>query len=251
MAMKRSLEFCLLVVIALPVMGQVPSPGVQQTSEKSICSNVVALTGNVNLNCSNLTVAQKKALALIPSLLKQTLTNQTFLEEIKARLDELEKPQQSIVINNAPNGFAISGGTVNNPSITNYGEKEPNILGFQLVTQSSPDTYLPDFSTKTKNHPTTSFKFYIDSAWSEPQFAAICDRPCHAIDVSQAKPSGGMIFPNFRVGTSPDYPNWAMFFVDLRPFKTFTYYMFTVVSEDDVPVQITRFSRLKANLMPQ
>jgi hypothetical protein len=147
----------------------------------------------------------------------------------------------------APGGFAISGGTILNPQVTNnYAEKVPNILGFQIVTSSSSETELPDFKMQAQGNPTTSFKFYVDAAWDDPQFVAICDRPCHALDVREAKPSGVMITPNFRTGSVPEHPDLAIFIVDIRPFQTFRYYLFSVASEDDEPVKIVRFARFSA-----
>lgn len=113
-----SLEIPFLVAANLSIYGQATrTPSVQQKSERSICANVVALVGDVKLNCSNLTDAQKKAIALIPSLLKETMNNQSFLEDIKKRLDDIS--QQPTVTNNAPGGFATSGGTLINPKVYN------------------------------------------------------------------------------------------------------------------------------------
>lgn len=67
------------------IYGQTKQPSIEQKAEKSVCANIVALTGNVNMNCSNLsslTPAQKKALADIPEILKMALANQNYLDAI-------------------------------------------------------------------------------------------------------------------------------------------------------------------------
>lgn len=64
---------------------------VQQKSESSTCSNIVALTGNVNINCSNLTPEQKKELDKIPGILKKILANQLPADEVMKKLDEMQK----------------------------------------------------------------------------------------------------------------------------------------------------------------
>ncbi len=222
-------------------------PPINQEAVKSNCSNIIALVGNVKIDCSNLSPAQKKALEDIPAILKMALANQDYLDAIMAKLEEISKatPQPSVT-NNAPGGFAVSGGTLFNPQVTNnYAEKTPNILGYQIVASTSPDTELPAFTTQ--GHPTTSAKFYVDAAWNDPQFVAICDRPCRALDIRQAKPSGVMTFPTFRAGSISEYPTWAVFVVDMRPFETYKYYLFTVVSEDDQPVSIIRFAKFSSN----
>jgi len=81
-------------------------PTVQQKSEKSTCSNIVALTGNVNLNCSSLTPEQKKILERIQVLLKKILANQS---DSKALLDKIDKMEE---IN-----LSCEGGTVHSRKI--------------------------------------------------------------------------------------------------------------------------------------
>jgi hypothetical protein len=42
-----------------------------------------------------------------------------------------------------------------------------------------------------------------------------------------------------------------MFIVDERPFQTYTYYLFSVASNDDKPVSIVQFTQFKAAFTPQ
>jgi hypothetical protein len=151
------------------------------------------------------------------------------------------------VTNYAPGGFATSGGYVDHPTINN-GEKPPIVMDLKSVPADSTEVEVPKWDDK--GHPFTSFEFYIETAWSDPKFLAICDRPCHAYDVRQSKP-GVMISPTFRSGSYQDKPNWAIFVVDIRPFKTATYYLFTVQSDDGEAATIQRFSPLVAPIKPQ
>ena len=239
----------LFLITAASTFGQ-GVPSVQQHADRSRCSNIVALAGNVNLNCSSLTPAQKKTLDSIPALLNKILANQMDSDAIMQKLDEILKTQAApATTNSCPNGICISGGSVEHPEVNNFGEKPPSIADFQLVTSSSPAVELPAFNAN--GHPVTSFKFYITTPWNAPQFLAICDRPCHAYDVRKAKPSGVMIMPTFRSGSLPGEPNYALFVVDIRPFQTYTYYLFSVVSDDTEPARVLSFASSVAALMPQ
>jgi hypothetical protein len=247
---QRSLKLLpLFLITAASTFGQ-GAPTLQQHADRSRCSNIVALAGNVNLNCSSLTPAQKKILDSIPALLNKILSNQLNSDAIMQKLDEILKAQTApATVNSCPNGICISGGSVEHPEVNNFGEKQPSIVDFEPVTSSSPAVELPDFGVV--GHPVTSFKFYITTPWNAPQFLAICDRPCHAYDVRRAKPSGVMMLPNFRSGSLPGEPNYALFVVDIRPFQTYTYYLFSVVSDDTEPAKILSFAPSVAALMPQ
>jgi hypothetical protein len=97
------------------------TPTVQQKSEKSTCTNIIALTGNVNINCSNLTPEQKKLLERIHILLKRILANQDDSKALMDKMDEIlratSRPIESV---NAPNGIGTIGGTLINPQVNNY-----------------------------------------------------------------------------------------------------------------------------------
>jgi hypothetical protein len=117
--------------------GQTP-PSVQQKAERSICANIVALTGDVKLNCSNLTEEQKKALKDIPAILKMAVSNQAYLAEILAKMEEMNRPQPAVTNNIAPGGFATSGGTLINPSVNNFGPPSAHLTFTEEVVQPLP-----------------------------------------------------------------------------------------------------------------
>jgi len=104
------------------------TPNVHQTATRSSCANIVALSG-AKVDCSNLTEAQKKALANIPTILKMALTDRDYFDAIMKKLDEISKaeaaPQQIV---SAPSGIAIGGGTVTNPTVNNFTLPERHIL---------------------------------------------------------------------------------------------------------------------------
>jgi hypothetical protein len=110
------------------------APTVSQSAKGSTCANIVALSG-AKVNCSNLTPEQKNALANIPSILKMALENQGYLEGILRRLNEMSAPQQPVITNNAPGGFAVSGGTLINPRVTNLGPPPANLTFREEVLQ--------------------------------------------------------------------------------------------------------------------
>jgi len=103
-------------------------PTVQQKAGNSLCSNVVALTGSVNLNCSALTPEQKRILGSIPAILNKILANQIDSKAVMDKLDEILKAEAGTSpIVSAPHGIAIAGGgTVTNPTVNNFGPPPPN-----------------------------------------------------------------------------------------------------------------------------
>jgi hypothetical protein len=114
-----AVESIMIICSVAFVYGQTTS-NVHQTATRSTCSNIVALSG-AKVDCSNLTPAQKKALENIPSILRMTFENKDYLDAIMKKLDEISKteslPPQIV---SAPNGIAIGGGTVTNPTVNNF-----------------------------------------------------------------------------------------------------------------------------------
>jgi hypothetical protein len=101
---------------------------VHQKFENITCSNIVALAGDVNINCSSLSPEQKKMLERIPSLLNKILANQADPKVVGQKLDEIietlsrlnqTRPSETI---SAPNGIAVGGEAhVDHPTVNNYG----------------------------------------------------------------------------------------------------------------------------------
>jgi hypothetical protein len=114
------IETALLLSVVGTASGQA-APNVNQTATRSNCSNIVALSG-AKVDCSHLTPEQSKALANIPAILKMAIENQSYLEAIKAKMDEMSAQQTTTVVNaNAPHGIAIGGNNYGNPVVNNYG----------------------------------------------------------------------------------------------------------------------------------
>jgi len=85
---RRHLSISLLLVVSIAssfAYSQSDSTA-QQKLERVTCSNIVALAGDVNVNCSNLTPAQKKAL-------KMAIENQGYLDAIMKKLTEMSATQ--------------------------------------------------------------------------------------------------------------------------------------------------------------
>jgi hypothetical protein len=64
-------------------------PSVKQEAKDTSCSNIVALAGNVSVNCSSLTPAQRKLIQSIPAVLNKILANQLDPEAVMRKLDEI------------------------------------------------------------------------------------------------------------------------------------------------------------------
>jgi len=90
-------------------------PNLEQNSAKSACSNIVALTGDININCSSLTPQQKKTLDTIPAILRKILTNQIDAKTVMDKLDEIlaatSRPATLTAVQSNTGGINIQQGT--------------------------------------------------------------------------------------------------------------------------------------------
>jgi hypothetical protein len=83
----------LSAALSLPTstaIGQNP-PTVTQEAKGSPCSNIVALVGDVKLDCSSLTPAQQKIIESIPAVLHKILANHLDPDAVMGKLDELAR----------------------------------------------------------------------------------------------------------------------------------------------------------------
>jgi hypothetical protein len=207
---------------------------VKQKATNSPCANIVALSG-AKINCANLTDAQKKAIANIPAILEMTLTNQDYLEAIIAKLDAMKQANQSPPIINAPNcpgGICPTGTTFGNQTVINT-PPPSKIEGFEVVPS--------DPKADSNGHPITSFKFYLSEPVADQKFIAICDRPCAALGADTSPRRGVILSSDVLAGQIADSPLMAAWVINY-PIHSLDYQVFTVVSKDNDPVNITRFS---------
>jgi hypothetical protein len=77
-----------LLLLTSEAIGQNP-PTVTQEAKGSPCSNIVALTGDVKLNCSSLTPAQQKIIESIPDVLRKILNSQLDANAVVKKLNEM------------------------------------------------------------------------------------------------------------------------------------------------------------------
>jgi hypothetical protein len=108
----------LFLCSAVPSLTQTkpPIPSVEQKSERSTCVNIVALTGNVNLNCSSLTPAQSKSILEIQTMIRKMVANQvdpSVIDQMNLKLDEiLNRPTgQGSLIQSNSGGVNIQQGS--------------------------------------------------------------------------------------------------------------------------------------------
>lgn len=87
--LRNSLSALVLASGSLASCQSTTAPGVKQEAKNSSCSNIVALAGNVEVNCSSLTPAQQKQIESIPLILHKILVNQIDPESVMLALDEI------------------------------------------------------------------------------------------------------------------------------------------------------------------
>jgi hypothetical protein len=114
---RLSVSVTLFLVCATALSLAQQSSTISQKSDKSLCSNIVALSGSLNVNCSSLTPAQQKILANLPRVLNKILTNQLDTDAIMAKLDEMARSQQgNTIVQYCTAGICNNG--INNGSQT-------------------------------------------------------------------------------------------------------------------------------------
>jgi hypothetical protein len=229
---RIAIELAMLICIAAFASGQA-TPTVHQTAARSSCSNIVALSG-AKVDCSNLTPAQKKALESIPAIMKMAIENQDYLETIMKRLAEM--PAGQPVINSAPGGFAISGGTLVNPQVTNLGPPPVTVRWiFDPNHQPAPSS---------SGHPLATVIFWTDRNDEMGQFAVTCDRPCLADSMCVLLGHSPGLAAHIEPDETAENENIATFFF-LSPFPANFRCNLTVESQDDKPVKILKVATLE------
>lgn len=108
------------------------TPKIQQKSESSACSNIVALAGNVNVNCSNLTREQREELARIPAILHKILANQLPTDQVMKKLDDILEASKHPMYDQTCVGSACAQGVGANAVFNQYGAKKYYISDEQI-----------------------------------------------------------------------------------------------------------------------
>ncbi len=144
-------------------------PPLNRPSYSISCSNIVALSGNVNINCSNLTVEQKKLLGEIPSLLHRILSNQdpkAIMEKLDQILEVASRPAAPSVAQNNSGGINVQQATAgNNSSIIN----SPVSIG--QIPKSIPHADMVRLTAVLQHAPNKcSIRIQTDQWSAEPPF---------------------------------------------------------------------------------
>ncbi len=135
------------------------------------------------------------------------------------------------IVNNAPGGIAISGGTVTNPTVNNYGPP-PAIIRWSTVTR---------VSSEGAKFPRTYVELALDHSIESAKFAVVCDRPCDAV---WHEPPPGASQVNYA--SIPNRPDVGVFeFIVPNPFPPDTKIVLGVQSKDDHAVKITQVTTVK------
>ncbi len=129
-----------LLMLASEATGQNP-PTVTQEAKNSPCSNIVALTGDVKIDCSSLTPTQQKIIESIPSLLRKLIAHQADADAIIARLDECLK---AVNPNLPAKAYFCNGGWRS----TGIGAN----TGLQMNVSPGPDPSLGEMINLNNNH---------------------------------------------------------------------------------------------------
>jgi hypothetical protein len=173
-----------LALSAISARGQ-NTPGIEQKSDKSTCSNIVALAGNISVNCSSPTPQQKIALEQIPAILNKILANKLDVNLVMKKLDDMiqanSRPTETV---NAPNGIGAIDSTLINPQVNNYRNPLPQIevseslpVSAEPKPQSTEQRVVPRRQGILYN-PGASVIVTMKGVFYNPAFVAECSVPC-------------------------------------------------------------------------
>ncbi len=180
----------------------------QKKSDVNNCSNIVALTGNININCSQLTPEQRKALEQIPAMLRRILTNENP-PALMAKIDEILKAVSERGGGvSAPGGIAIGGQAhVENPTVNNFAPSARRLSADFMSSVSACLALHPGTvnisamagDAEAYQYAEDWLKVFSDANWN------ITDKVIHSFIVGQGDWSGTTIGVRGS-GTTPD-PN--------------------------------------------
>jgi hypothetical protein len=146
----------------------------------------------------------------------------------------LQTPAPPPVTINAPNGIGISGGTVTNPTVNNYGPSEPHMTWTQKPYDLGP-TY----------RPAVIIYMNLDGNLNLPAFLATCDRPC---EVQEGSVDSVMTTPGPILHGGPNIA--GMIFKAPRPVGMGQHPYLIIESEDNSPVKVLSVVTLTKSQLP-
>ena len=160
-----------------------------------------------------------------PEQIKTSPTDYPNKQTKKPRKPESQEQKPPLV--SAPNGIAIGGGNVINPTVNNFGPIPPTV-SFELFDRPP----LPEAA------PQQWIRISINKTFLDPKFAIICDRPCKALSAGIILGLGGGI-AQVNWGKIPDRDDIAAISVNQpNPMPSDAKVEAVVASEDDRPVKI-------------
>lgn len=226
---------CIVMIGVVPIV--LHAQRVTQQSEKSLCSNIVALAGDAKINCSSLTPEQRKAIEQIPSILRAALTSQDYLKAIKAKLDEMSHGGTSMVVQSGGVGSIGQQGGIT-AGVVNFAPPVPRFLELEEVEKDGRGNAF--VAKNSSGHPLTYARFYADSEWGNPAIVVRCDKPCEAASVNLYNPSITLSdsYNTFDFNESRSVTGFELTGI-LHPMLANTYYVVSVASRDLSPVRIT------------
>ncbi len=141
----RSISAACVLVLSGLQGGQAP-PSIKQDAKNTTCSNIVALTRDVSINCSSLTPKQQEMIDSIPPLLRKLTANQLDFAAFMAKLDECLKgipqhrrltDQQKATLKSAtalwPDGLIVVS-HVGDPEAKEFSDDFKKALGTKVST---------------------------------------------------------------------------------------------------------------------
>lgn len=202
------------------------------------------LQAELDMRCKDVECQQLVASNLVGKW-NRAATSENFGEKPTTRISVNVKPanksenqpprKPEVQINSAPNGIAIGGGVVVNPTVNNYGPQLP-VVSWELLDK--PLTQIAG------GHPQTWISISIDKTFIDPKFAVICNRNCTA-SFAQMKLGHGGGVAQVDWGRIPDHSDIGAISVNNpNPMPPDARVVVCIESQDEQPVKILRVATL-------
>jgi hypothetical protein len=130
----------------------------------------------------------------------------------------------------------FQNGGSNNSASTNCGPPDPRIEHFEVVPT--------DPISGANGNPRTAFRFTLSAPLGDQKFIAVCSRPCTAKSAIPSPPPSVILSGDSSTGGWADHPTQVAWVINI-PMHADQFWIFTVESNDKMPVSIEKFGIAK------
>lgn len=179
-----------------------------------------------------------------PGLLEIIASDLEHLAKLLPAGDDDSSPEPRTSIS-APNGIAIGGGNVTNPTVNNYEPAPPKIrVDIEYPTEAEVNSSPPRRGAAAgSDKPSVSVLVTLQGNFERPAFAFTCDIPCRLVDQGLLDTSAGSVsnvgYPVRILGSKHDPTSFVVLYYSTSQMLAGTRLQFSLRSLDGSPFRIS------------